>query len=146
VDIEKLTGKEIGQIKELWEELNALHKTLSGRFKNHFANFTFEERLEKLTSKNRLAVFLAKDKGIKVGYCIATTQQSNGEIDSIYIRPAFQGQGIGSKLISEAVLWLKDNGCKDISVYIAEGNEAVKEFYRRFDFNERFTVMQKRIT
>jgi ribosomal protein S18 acetylase RimI-like enzyme len=145
MEIQKLNRKDIEQIKELWEELNVLHENLSSHFKNHFANYTFEERLETLASASRLAVFFAKDKGMKAGYCIATKHQSNGEIDSIYVRPAFQGQGIGSKLMTEAILWLKDVGCKNISIYIAEGNEAVKEFYRKFGFSERFTVMQQRM-
>ena len=43
-----------------------------------------------------------------------------------------------------ALKWLEEQNCDTIRVYIAEGNENVLGFYRKFGFAERFVVMQKK--
>jgi hypothetical protein len=45
-------------------------------------------------------------------------------------------------LISYALKWLREQKCETVRVSIAEGNESVHDFYRRFGFAERLTVMQ----
>ncbi len=46
-------------------------------------------------------------------------------------------------MMSLALQWLEGQKCETIKVSIAEGNENVLDFYRRFGFAERFIVMQK---
>ena len=59
---------------------------------------------------------------------------------------SYRGKGVGDKLISHALKWLKAQKCESIKVSIAEGNENVLGFYRKFGFAERLVVMQKSIT
>lgn len=144
MDIIKLDKDSLHEIKGLWEELNSLHEELSTNFKNHFRSFTFEERCKKLNQRNDLVVFAARDEGEYVGYCIATMNDNTGEIDSIYIRPEQRKNGIGKRLMEHAMDWLNRAECTEINIAVAEGNESVLDFYRKYGFKERFTVMQLR--
>lgn len=134
---------QIGEIKALWQDLNRLHGQRSVNFRHHFSTFTFEERSEQLLSKEELKLFVAYEKGQKIGYCAATLENGVGEIDSIYIKPNFQSAGVGRELMERALDWLEHFHCKSIRVAIAEGNESVMPFYERYGFKTRFVVLQR---
>jgi ribosomal protein S18 acetylase RimI-like enzyme len=141
--IRAIIREEIGSIKPLWESLNAHHLSRSTHFQDHFSKFTFEKRMDGLKKRERLIAYVAEDKGENVGYCIATIDGLTGEIDSLFVSEKQRGKGVGEKLISHALKWLEVQKCETIKVSIAEGNENVLGFYRRFGFAERLIVMQK---
>ncbi len=141
--IRTITRDEINGIKILWENLNAHHLSRSTHFKEHFSKLTFEKRMEALKKRDRFIGYVAEEDGEGVGYCIATVDRRVGEIDSIFVDESFRGKGVGEKLMSLALQWLGGQQCETIKVSIAEGNENVLGFYRRFGFAERFIVMQK---
>jgi ribosomal protein S18 acetylase RimI-like enzyme len=133
---------EIGIIKSLWEGLNAHHLSKSTYFKKHFSEFTFEKRMEGLDKRERLIAYVARENGEDIGYCLATTDGLNGEVDSLFVEAAYRGRGVGEELMSHALKWLEEQKCETVRVSIAEGNESALGFYRRFGFAERLTVMQ----
>jgi ribosomal protein S18 acetylase RimI-like enzyme len=143
MNIRKTSAEHISDIKALWENLNAHHLSGSSHFKGHFSKLTFEKRVENLKKRDRLIVYVAEDKGEKVGYCIATVDGVAGEVDSLFVQESYRGKGLGRELISHALQWLEQENCETIRVAIAEGNENVLDFYRRFGFAERFIVMQR---
>jgi diamine N-acetyltransferase len=133
---------EIGIIRPLWEGLNGHHLSQSTHFKKHFSEFTFEKRMEGLKKRDRLIAYVTRDNGNNIGYCIATVDGLNGEIDSLFVEMAYRGRGVGGELMSLALKWLEEQKCETVRVSIAEGNESAIDFYRRFGFAERLTVMQ----
>jgi ribosomal protein S18 acetylase RimI-like enzyme len=141
--IRTITGDKLSGIKTLWENLNAHHLSKSTHFRDHFSKLTFEKRLDGLKKRDRLVGCVSEDNGRNVGYCIASVDGLTGEIDSIFVDDLYRGKGVGQELMSLALKWLETQGCDTIKVSIAEGNEDVLGFYRRFGFAERFTVMQK---
>jgi diamine N-acetyltransferase len=132
----------IGIIKPLWEGLNAHHLLKSTHFKKHFSEFTSEKRMEGLNKRDLLIAYVAQDNNENIGYCIATVDGANGEVDSLFVEAAYRGKGVGEELMSLALKWLEEQKCETVRVSIAEGNESVLDFYRRFGFMERLTVMQ----
>lgn len=140
--IKTVAGDEIACIKSLWEKLNAHHLTRSNYFKGHFSTFTFERRLRNLQKHELLSAFVAEDDGENIGYCLATVDGSAGEIESLFVDEKHRGKKIGEQLVSVAMGWLKEHKCEIIRVSIAEGNEDVLDFYRKFGFAERLIVMQ----
>jgi hypothetical protein len=44
--------------------------------------------------------------------------------------------------MSLGLKWLEEQKCETVRVSIAEGDESVLDFYRRFGFAERLLVMQ----
>ena len=133
---------EIGVIKPLWEGLNAHHLSRSAHFKKHFSEFTFEKRVEGLNKRDCLIAYVAQNNGKTIGYCIATVDGPNGEIDSLFVESVYRGKGVAEELVSHALKWLEEQKCETVRVSIAEGNEDTLDFYRRFGFAERLTVMQ----
>lgn len=139
----ELNTDDFDEIKELWERLNALHEERSKNFKKHFQMFTFEDRSKQLLKKENIKIFVANNGSENIGYCVSTIENNTGEIDSIYIIPKYQGQGIGKELIEKGLDWLEKMGCKSIKVAVAEGNEQAIHFYEGFGFKKRFVVLQK---
>lgn len=40
--------------------------------------------------------------------------------------------------------WLNKQNCREINVYVAEGNDLVLGFYEKYGFKKRSVVLQKR--
>lgn len=142
MEIVEIPKDMIDEIEPLWQELNSHHHERSKNFKGHFSSFTFLERSKKLLAMDKLAIFAAKDNTELVGYCIASYNNGTGEIDSLYIKPQFQGASIGMQLTESAMSWLSGLNCIQINVYVAEGNEEAIPFYEKFGFKKRFQVLQ----
>lgn len=53
-----------------------------------------------------------------------------GELYALYVLPAWQKQGIGKRLVKEAVVHLRKTGCKNMLVWFVQGNP-VAHFYAR---------------
>jgi ribosomal protein S18 acetylase RimI-like enzyme len=112
-------------------------------FQGALSRTTFEKRLQPLKKRERLIVYVAEDNDEAVGYCVATVDGLAGEIDSLFVTEPCRGKGLGEKLISLALKWLEEQDCETVTVAIAEGNESVLDFYRKFGFAERLIVMQR---
>ncbi len=138
-----IIGKdEIGIVKPLWEKLNAHHLEKSAHFKNHFRKFTFEKRMEGFAKREHVVVYVARENNEDIGYCLVSVDGTNGEIDSLFVDEAHRRKSVGEKLMSRALKWLEAQKYETIRVSIAEGNESALDFYRKFGFAERLTVMQ----
>lgn len=140
--IEEIPKHRINEIKPLWRELNSHHHEKSKNFKDHFSSFTFEERSKKLLAMDKLAIFTARNNSEMAGYCIVSLNNGAGEIDSLYVKPEFQGASLGMLLTESAMSWLSALGCSQVSVYVADGNEDSIPFYEKFGFKKRFQVLQ----
>lgn len=143
---EILAPEQFGLVKPLWRKLNEMHRRKSRDFREHYAAFTFEERLKSLTGK-RAHLELAKDPGnaAVVGYCLSSLDADRcGEVESVFVEEDYRGRGIGAELLKRAVAWLNENGAKKKQVSVAAGNESVVGFYRNLGFRPRRIVLEER--
>jgi GNAT superfamily N-acetyltransferase len=131
-------------IKPLWEQLNEMHYNDSRFFKEHFRNFTFEQRIEKYShlDAENIRIEIVKQEDIPAGYCISSIEGGTGEIDSIFIDETLRKLGYGTILVNNSIKWLKVKACTKILVSVAEGHESVFEFYQKFGFSPRLTYLQ----
>jgi len=142
--------RDIELIRPLWVQLNEYHHNHAKTFQDHYEQMTFDERksyFENVASIGSLRIDLAIDQATEryIGYCITSLSQENmGEIESIFIEEGYRSQGIGSVLVSRAFTWLNANGSARNRVSVADGNEAAFEFYRKFGFYPRITVLEQR--
>lgn len=72
-------------------------------------------------------------------YCLAYsyTLASYGKdcfLDEIYIKPAFQNRGLGSKLMNIIISNLKDNGFKGMHLVVYDHNKKANNFYLKNKF------------
>jgi ribosomal protein S18 acetylase RimI-like enzyme len=116
---------------------------------------TFEKRkayFEQVASAGSLCIDLAfdgRDKDRYVGYCVSSlfiekTGGRTGEIESIFVDVAYRSCGIGSTLVSRALGWLDEHGSSRNRVSVSEGNEPVWNFYKKFGFYPRMTVLEQK--
>ena len=151
--IDYLEGDEslLEAVEPLWNKLNQQHGACSPYFADWFARRTFAQRRVSLCDKMPIAlrVDLAKDAqaGQVVGYSIASVDEARvGEIDSLYVEPAYRGAGIGNHLMQRALVWLDGLQVSAKQLAVAVGNEQVFAFYARYGFFPRLTILlQKHI-
>ena len=65
----------------------------------------------------------------------------DGELDDLYVLPAFQNRGIGSAIMRKCI----DETENNIYLYVFSRNTRAISFYERFDFTVRQTVGQTRM-
>ncbi len=147
IEIQILDIKDINLIKPLWEELNSLNKKKSTYFSDDFSNFSFEKRTQKLMRKDKLLILICnkKDNNEIIGYCISSiTNDSEGEIDSIYIKPAYRKEKLGSILMEKSMEWFAKEKITNVEILVAHGNEEVFPFYEKFGFYPRTYKLKKK--
>ena len=126
------------------------HQNKSENFQEHYQDFSFQERKEDLLKKSAvgsLRVDLAKDvsEDRVVGYCVSSlSPELEGEIDSIYVDEAWRSEGVGGTLMERALNWMDENHVKKRRILVANGNEKALEFYARYGFYHRATVLEQK--
>jgi ribosomal protein S18 acetylase RimI-like enzyme len=138
----------IDKIRLLWEQLNKHHLRISPYFKDYYRTLAFEDRKRMILQRawgGDVRVDLAMDSSVLVGYCVSSIDKwLTGEIDSIFIDPNYQGQGIGTTLMQKALQWLDSKGAKKKIISVAVGNEQAWEFYAQFGFLPRRTLLEQK--
>ena len=137
-------------VKPLWVKLNAHHKDNSKYFADRFKDLTFETRKTKFLSDSTLKVRvdIVKDNvnNLLIGYCISTINKEQiGEIDSLYIETEYRKFGIGDELMKRALEWMNESKTKAKIIVVAEGNETVLDFYKRYGFYKRRIILEQAI-
>jgi ribosomal protein S18 acetylase RimI-like enzyme len=130
-------------VKELWEELNKLHRLKSLHFDDFYKTLNFETRKANLLKKSKtgsIRVEIAIDDKTqnKVGYCVSSVDKDKiGEIESIYVMENYRNLNIGEELMNNALKWMDDVETIKKVVTVASGNEQVFGFYEKFGFYTR---------
>jgi len=113
---------------------------------NSIQNFPYKKANKKLFTEkfnkslrvypNSHTLFTARDNDKLVGYVqVGITQDGgHGQIISFHFLKDYRGEGLGSKLIKEALNWLWKNGAKEIELGTQGGNEAAVSFYKKHGF------------
>ena len=113
-----------------------LPTTLSG-----YPEISFKQRKAELLAKDRIAVFVAENETKLVGYCVASTNGSQGEVDSLFVEPDSRKSITGESLMGAGMDWLRSHEPESIKVLVGQGNEEVVSFYETLGFRKRATVM-----
>ncbi|MBN1798545.1 MAG: GNAT family N-acetyltransferase [Spirochaetales bacterium] len=146
IEIIEIDVKDLHLVKPLWEELNSMHMKKSIYFSNDFNNFSFEQRKQKLINKSKLLILVCKKKDNNeiVGYCISSINDSEGEVDSIFIKSSFRKNHLGSELMNKTMEWFDHENVGNIEILVAHGNEEVLPFYEKFGFFPRACKLKRR--
>ncbi len=120
----------------------------SSYFSNSINALTFQVRKNKLIKDKNLKVKIdlikERKNGLYIGYCISTiNEELLGEIDSLFVEAEYRKYGLGDKLMNGALEWLDSNQVKTKIIGVAEGNENVLEFYKKYGFYKRSVILQQ---
>ncbi|PKM73295.1 MAG: N-acetyltransferase [Firmicutes bacterium HGW-Firmicutes-16] len=110
-----------------------------GIIPDDFLDAISETRWSPLLKAESNRLLLAIEDGKPVGvstYCEARDEALKGwgEIISLYLIPSHYRKGIGSKLFSEVVDVLAEEGYSDIYLWVLEDNSAARAFYEKNGF------------
>ncbi len=96
--------------------------------KSNYSDESMKQRIE------RSIVYVAEVKGKVVGFANYSTVRDGGKVElaAIYLYPEFQGKGIGTALIQQAVKELK--GIKEICINVEKDNKIGMNFYEAKGF------------
>lgn len=72
-----------------------------------------------------------------VGYCYCSVKAGHGHLIRMAVHPAWQGQGIGTRLMAEAMQFFQLLGVQLITLNTQEENEAAQRLYRQFGFRPK---------
>lgn len=113
-----------------------------------------QEYLKKRISSENDFVEVAEDENKNiVGYIMCTTLKrplyridaKYAELESIYIKPEYQGAKLGSQLTNNFINWCRQNKVNYVSVIPASQNEEAVKFYRKSGFSDYDLIMQLKL-
>ncbi len=79
-------------------------------------------------------VWVAKDGGDVIGYCLAKRGEQENYVDALYLLAEYQGKGVAQQLMAEAFAWL--GSAKPIGLGVVTYNARAIAFYRKLGFRE----------
>jgi GNAT superfamily N-acetyltransferase len=141
-------------VRPLWERLRDHHAGLPGwAFADEVARASFDDRRRELLYKSaggalRVELVSASPKNASPIACCVTsvTEAGAGEVDSMYVEPAWRRHGVGSELVTRALAWLDQQRAESQCVAVAFDNGPAVAFYRRLGFVPRTVRMEHRLT
>ena len=153
--IDEGAGELLAAIESLWDALRAHHAALSSTWRRSIEAAAWPARREALFAKSSgggaMLVLLARRaddrpaRGDVIGYCVCTiTAARQGEIDSLFVTPAFRGAGVGRALMLRATRWLDERKADPVVVDVLADNADAVRFYERFGFASRTVTMRRR--
>lgn len=155
--IQKAVGGDAQEIQnvyyETWlqaypnKDVGITREDVEKMFENAFTSEALEKRAEFLDNPPHNKFFLtAKDNDKIVGVCRCVIQEKYNKVESLYVLPEFQGEGIGKLLLNEAFKFF--DVTNDIVVHVAVYNTQAIRFYEKFGFvdtGKRFTEERHRM-
>lgn len=93
-----------------------------------------EESLHHYTASERLGI--AEFAGRIVGYTLSTMHGVEGTIGRLAVAPEHRGRGIGTALLSDAVVHLARKGALAVTLCTQEENDDSRRLYRTAGFRE----------
>ena len=98
------------------------------------------EKLEDHEWRRRLeqrAVFIGEVANQRVGLVagIGAEQPGVAELVSMWVAPAWRGQGVGDHLVEAVLAWAAGEGFTGVQLWVAEGNTRAERLYARHGFN-----------
>jgi len=94
---------------------------------------------ELMRSEEYVSLYLLEREGTAAGYVLLAhtwSMEAGGMVswvEELYVRPAFRGQGVGSRLLEHV---LEKDGVARFRLEVEPDNHRVKELYRRYGFME----------
>ncbi len=77
------------------------------------------------------AVLLAEDEHRVIGLIATWLRGGAAYVDSLHLAPGHRGQGLGARLLGDALACLAAMGARGARLTIIEGNEGARRFYAR---------------
>ena len=141
VDIRRAEISDIEQVVALWALLHRTHEALDQRYKlSSDAPLRWSNDFREFVRSDRLRYFVAEaDAGKLVGLLVAQAMlptplyepETFVHIDELIVAHDFRGQGIGERLVHEALRWADEIEAVDVRAGVLASNVESRSFWKR---------------
>ena len=107
------------------------------------------EYFSKLMRSERGLGLLAEAEGKVIGYLVGYLRRSSSlrpvkmaELESMYVREAYRGQGVGQQLVQKFLEWARERGVERVSVTAYVANERAVAFYEKLGFTAKRLTLE----
>lgn len=90
--------------------------------------------LHLMTTHSRPFLVASDPNGGIRGYILAVIQEDFVHIISVAVKPTYQGQGVGKKLLSSLIDVMKKDGYNRFRLELRQNNEQAQHLYEQFNF------------
>ncbi len=151
MDTEFIEGNQdlLDWISPLWTKLNAYHRRKTRQFVVYYNQLTFQQRKAGLLVKAqnglmRVDLVRLKEKDNYIAYSVTTISAAHeGEIESLFVDEPYRRMEIGKNLMVRSLEWMDRHKVKVKRLAVAGGNEETIDFYQRFGFYSKLTILEQ---
>jgi GNAT superfamily N-acetyltransferase len=97
-------------------------------------------RFKSLLLRDDVLVLLAGDPAAPAGFAFLTLRPTPyydgplAQLEELYVRPGLRDRGIGTALLTSAVLRVRERGAAEVHINVAEADLDTRRFYERHGF------------
>ena len=152
MEIRKAAPAEIPQILKLLVQVNMVHH--NGRpdlFKGPATKYS-EAELKRLLQDETRPIFVCMNGDTLLGYAFCILKEVKDDrlledcktlyVDDLCVDETSRGNGVGKALMTHAVQYAKDCGCRNVTLNVWSFNEKAMRFYQSFGMHEQRRTME----
>ena len=154
IAIRRATSKDLKDIMSLARKLWDYHIPLDPLWRSgqQMRKHDRQWYRTKLRSKN-FRVYVAEHKGKIIGFFSGQIRPSSralryryqGFINQAYVKPAYQGLGIGKQLLDECITWFKSRKLDFVELHVDSRNIPGHHAWSKLGFKEYLKRMRRKI-
>ena len=126
IDTREFSINDYDAAVELWQRVEGLE----------IAEGDDREGVAQFLARNQGLSRMATDGSRTVGVALCGHDGRRGHIYHLAVDPAYQGSGLGRRLLDECLMGLRRTGVKRVIIMVADDNPSGREFWRRSGYEE----------
>ena len=126
IEIREFSIDDYDAVIELWQRVEGLE----------IAEGDDREGVVQFLARNQGLSLVATDGSAIVGVALCGHDGRRGHIYHLAVDPAYQGRGLGKRLLDESLEGLRRTGVKRVIIMVADDNPSGREFWKRSGYEE----------
>jgi ribosomal protein S18 acetylase RimI-like enzyme len=126
IEIREFSINDYDAAIELWQRVKGLE----------IAEGDDREGVAQFLARNQGLSRVATDGSAIVGIALCGHDGRRGHIYHLAVDPAYQGRGLGKRLLDESLGDLRRTGVKRVIIMVADDNPSGRQFWKRYGYEE----------
>jgi len=126
IEIREFSINDYDAAIELWQRVEGLE----------IAEGDDREGIAQFLARNPGLSRVATDGSAMVGVALCGHDGRRGHIYHLAVGPAYQGRGLGKRLLDESLAALRRTGVKRVIIMVADDNASGRQFWKRSGWEE----------
>ena len=126
IEIREFSINDYDAAIELWQRVEGLE----------IAEGDDREGMTQFLARNPGLSRVATDGSAIVGVALCGHDGRRGHVYHLAVDPAYQGRGLGKRLLDESLADLRRTGVKRVIIMVADDNASGRQFWKRSGFEE----------